>query len=98
MAAYVIVDMVVTDSARYDRYRPLAEAAVHAHGGRYLARGGQVEVLEGDREPNRTVVLEFPDLETAKQWYHGEAYRQARAIREGAGTGSFIVVEGIEAR
>jgi uncharacterized protein (DUF1330 family) len=93
--AYVIVDMDVTDPDRYAAaYVPLAGPAVEAAGGRYLARGGRTEVLEGDRQPHRTVILEFPDLDAARAWYESPAYVEARAAREGAATGSFIAVEG----
>ena len=81
MAAYVIVNVDVTDPARYDAYRPLAAASIEAAGGRYLARGGAAEVLEGSTPAHRLVVLEFPDAATARSWYDGEAYRAARAPR-----------------
>jgi uncharacterized protein (DUF1330 family) len=93
--AYVVVDMDVTDPARYATYRDLAAPAVEAAGGRFLARGGATEVLEGDRVPNRTVILEFPDLAAARAWYDSPAYLAARAARDGAGVGSFIAVEGV---
>ncbi len=93
--AYVIVDMDVTDPERYAAYRELARPAVEAGGGRFLARGGATEVLEGDRVPHRTVILEFPDMDTARAWYHSPAYVEARRAREGAAVGSFIAVEGI---
>lgn len=92
--AYVIVDMDVHEPDRYAEYRALSGPAVEAGGGRYLARGGATEVLEGDRVPNRTVLIEFPDVASAKAWYDSPAYVAARKAREGACTGSFIVVEG----
>ena len=95
MPAYVLVDVDVTDPDRYDRYRPLAAASVEQHGGRYLVRGGASEVLEGDRRPNRLVVLEFPDADAARAWYHSEAYGEAKATRAGACIGSFILVDGV---
>jgi uncharacterized protein (DUF1330 family) len=94
--AYVLVDVDVTDPEQYDRYRPLAAASVEAYGGRYVVRGGATEVLEGDRVPNRLVVLEFPDPDTARRWYHSPEYAEAKATRAGAATGSFILVEGME--
>jgi len=94
VVAYVLVDVDVTDPDRYDEYKVLAAAAVDQHGGRYLARGGATEVLEGDRRPNRLVVIEFPDADTARTWYHSPEYQAAKAARAGAATGSFIVVDG----
>jgi len=94
--AYVIVDMDVTDPDRYAaEYVPLSGPSVEAAGGRYIARGGATEVLEGDRQPHRTVLIEFDSVEAAKTWYESPAYRIARAARDGAAVGSFIVVEGI---
>jgi uncharacterized protein (DUF1330 family) len=93
--AYVIVDIDVTDPEKYEGYRVLAGPAVEAAGGRYLARGGITAVLEGDRVPNRIVLLEFPDLDAAQAWYDSPQYVEARAKREGAAVGSLIAVEGV---
>jgi uncharacterized protein (DUF1330 family) len=93
--AYVIVDMLVTDPDAYARYRDLAGPAVARYGGRYVARGGATEVLEGDRVPNRTVLLEFPDPDAARRWYDSPEYGEARAVRANAATGSFVLVEGV---
>ncbi len=95
VTAYVLVDVDVTDPEQYDRYRPLAAASVEQYGGRYLVRGGASEVFEGDRVPARLVVLEFPDADAARRWFHSPEYEEAKAIREGAAIGSFILVEGV---
>ena len=95
MTAYVIVEVEVTDTDAYEVYKPLAAAAVEAHRGRYIARGGATELLEGAPEPARIVVLEFPDADSARRWYHSPEYQAAKATREGAGTGRFFVVEGL---
>ncbi len=93
--AYVIVDADITDPDRYASvYAPLAGPSVEAAGGRYLARGGRTVVLEGDRQPHRTVIIEFPDLDAAQAWYDSPAYVEARAARAGAANASFIAVEG----
>ena len=95
MPAYVVVDAEVTDPDRFAEYRDRATAAVEAHGGRYIARGGAVEPLEGDWSPSRVTLVEFRDLETAKRFYDSEEYRHARAAREGAATFRMIATEGI---
>jgi uncharacterized protein (DUF1330 family) len=95
MSAYVLVDVEVTDAEQYDRYRPLAAASVEQYGGRYIVRGGASEVLEGDRVPHRLVVLEFPDADAARRWYHSPEYAEAKATRAGAAVGSFVIVEGV---
>ncbi len=95
MPAYVIVETNVTDQEQYDRYKEAARPAIAAYGGRYLARGGELATFEGDWDPTRIVVLEFPDLETAKRWYASEEYGEARKLREGAATLNVVAVEGI---
>jgi uncharacterized protein (DUF1330 family) len=94
VTAYVLVDVDIKDPDAYDAYKPLAAAAVEQYGGRYLARGGASEVLEGDRVPGRLVVLEFPDADTARRWYHSPEYGNAKNARTGAAIGSFILVDG----
>ena len=94
MAAYVIVQGEVTDPARYERYKAAAGPTVEAAGGRYIVRGGACEGLEGDPPPARTVVLEFPDRQTAVDWYNGAAYTAAKEQRDGAAKLNFYVVDG----
>lgn len=94
MAAYLIARIDVTDPARYEEYKELAHAAVGAHGGRYVVRGGDHETLEGDIEERRLVVLEFADMATARAFYHSPEYAAAKARREGAATGQFVLVDG----
>jgi uncharacterized protein (DUF1330 family) len=95
MAAYVIAEVEVRDTERFERYRALAAASIAAHGGRYLARGGRLETLEGDWRPGRIVVIEFPDVERARAWYESEHYRAAREARAGVARMRMIVVEGL---
>ena len=95
MPAYVIVETDVTDPEQYEHYRDVAPASIAAHGGRYVVRGGELAIFEGDWNPSRVVVLEFPDLETAKQWYDSEDYREARKLREGAANLHMVAVEGV---
>ena len=94
MTAYVIYQGEVTDPVRYEEYKAKAAASIEAAGGRYVVRGGDVDALEGD-PPGRTVVLEFPTREAAAAWYHGAAYREARAMREGAARARMYVVDGV---
>ncbi len=95
MPAYVIVETNITDPEQYERYRDAAPASIAAHGGRYLVRGGELAVFEGDWDPARVVVLEFPDLETAKRWYASEEYGEARQLREGAAKLNVVAVAGL---
>jgi uncharacterized protein (DUF1330 family) len=94
MSAYVIANVDVRDPARYAEYIKLTPATVAAFGGRFIARGGRSETLEGDVLAKRLVILEFDTYENAKAWYASEGYRIAMAIRQSASTGSFMLVEG----
>jgi uncharacterized protein (DUF1330 family) len=95
MPAYVIADVDVSDPARYAEYRQRVPATVAAYGGRFLARGGAHEVLEGNWQPHRVVVLEFPSLEQARRWHESEEYREPKAIRVAASRTNAIIVEGV---
>jgi uncharacterized protein (DUF1330 family) len=94
MSAYVIADVKVTDPAGYEPYRPLAAASIARFGGRFLVRGGAATLFEGTPAPERIVVIEFPDAETARRWYHSEEYQHAVRIRQANSTGRVILVEG----
>jgi uncharacterized protein (DUF1330 family) len=97
MPAYVIVDCEVSDPERYETYKALAPPAIAKFGGRYLVRGGDVTPLEGDWQPSRVVILEFPDVETAKRFYASPEYSAARAKRADAAIMNMIVVPGVSA-
>lgn len=97
MPAYVVADVGVTDPARYEDYKKLAPAAIAKHGGRYLARGGETAVLEGDWRPGGVVVLEFPSLAQAKAFYDSAEYGEARRARAGAARMNMVVVDGVQA-
>ena len=95
MPAYVIIETDIHDPEQYERYKAASPAAVAGGGGRFLARGGELAVLEGDWDPARIVVLEFPDLETVKRWYDSPDYQEAKRLREGAASLRMIAVEGL---
>ncbi len=95
MAAYVIYQGEVLDPEAYERYKPLAAESIAAAGGRYLVRGGDIDVLEGEPPPGRTVVLEFPSMAAARSWFDDEGYREARAVRSAASVVRAYIVEGI---
>jgi uncharacterized protein (DUF1330 family) len=96
MAAFVIVETDITDPDQYERYKEASPRAVAAGGGRFVVRGGELAVLEGDWHPPRLVVLEFDDLAAAKRWYESEIYQQAKQLREGAAHLRMVAVQGIE--
>jgi uncharacterized protein (DUF1330 family) len=94
MPAYVVVDITVRDKAEYERYKGAAAAAVAAYGGRYLVRGGNVQVLEGSWLPPRFVILEFPTVEAARAWWASSEYAPAKALRQRIADTNMILVEG----
>ena len=96
MSAYVIVNVAVRDPEIYKEYAMQAPATISAHGGRYLARAGKTEVLEGDVVPNRVVILEFPSYERAREWWNSEMYRLPKALRRSASEASMILVDGVQ--
>ncbi|HXY81849.1 MAG TPA: DUF1330 domain-containing protein [Gaiellaceae bacterium] len=93
--AYLIVETDIHDSAQYELYKAASPGAVAAGGGRFLARGGELAVLEGDWSPKRLVVLEFEDLAAIRRFYDSTDYREARALREGAATLHMVAVQGL---
>ncbi len=96
MPAYVIVETDVSDPERYEQYKAASPGAIAAGGGRFLVRGGELVVLEGDWQPSRLVVLEFEDLAAAKRWYESEAYQGAKKLREGAAHLRMVAVQGVD--
>jgi uncharacterized protein (DUF1330 family) len=96
MPAYVIFDIHVDDHDAYAPYREPAGAAVEQYGGRYLARGGASEVLEGEWDVDRLVILEFPSMDQARAFYRSPEYQKVVPIRQGASRGRGVLLAGVE--
>jgi uncharacterized protein (DUF1330 family) len=94
MPAYIIVETDIHDPEQYERYKEASPGAVAAGGGRFLVRGGELAVLEGDWQPKRLVLLEFDDLDAAKRFYESPAYQEAKRLREGAADLNMVAVQG----
>ncbi len=94
MPAYIIARVEVTNWERYREYTKATPAAIKHFGGRFIVRGGEAVTLEGPEETRRVVIIEFPTLERAKEFFHSEEYSQVKKLREGAATGQFIVIDG----
>jgi uncharacterized protein (DUF1330 family) len=95
MSAYVTADVEVIDADGYEDYRRQVPAAIAAHGGRYLMRGGATEKLEGSWLPKRCVILEFPSMAAFKVWWDSPEYQTLRAIRERTTKSHLVVTEGV---
>ena len=91
---YVIANIDITNPAQMAEYRTWSTEAVAAHGGEFIVRGGQQQVLEGAAH-TRTVVIRFPTYAAAQAFYDSAEYRKARQVREGAGTFNMVCVEGV---
>jgi uncharacterized protein (DUF1330 family) len=96
MPAYLIVETDITDPEQYEQYKAASPGAVAAGGGRFLVRGGELAVLEGDWTPKRLVMIEFEDLDAAKRFYESSAYQEAMKLREGAAHLRMVAVQGVE--
>ena len=95
MSAYVIANVTVKDPVRYEDYRRLVTPTVAKYGGRFIARGGKVEVLEGEWQPNRLVLLEFPSMEQAHAWWSSPEYTEAKHIRHGCAGTEMLLADGV---
>jgi uncharacterized protein (DUF1330 family) len=97
MSGYLIADVTdVNDRGLYERYQPLVPPSLRAFNGSYLARGGDVTVLEGSWHPRRLVIVSFESAARAAAWWDSDQYRDARRMRHAAAQTNMIVVEGTE--
>jgi uncharacterized protein (DUF1330 family) len=94
MSAYVVTQIEIHDSERYETYKKMSLASIGAFGGRFIVRGGKVETLEGTWSPKRFVVVEFPSIARAKEWWSSQEYAAAKKLRQEIATSEMIVVEG----
>jgi uncharacterized protein (DUF1330 family) len=95
MAAYVVVDITVQDPKTYEEYRRLAPPSIAQYGGRYIVRGGETSILEGDWSPARLVILEFPTVDAARAWWASPEYAEAKSLRQQCASADMIVVAGM---
>ena len=95
MSAYLVVQVEVTEPAGYDEYKKMVPSSLAAYGGKFVVRGGGCETLEGSWHPKRLVVLEFPSVAKAKEWWASNEYREAKALRQRTAKTEMIVVEGV---
>ena len=96
MSVYLISNVTVRDASAFETYRTRAAASINAFGGRYLVRGGDISVLEGQPSSSAIVVVEFPDAATAQRWYASPEYAVALEVRDQALVRSLILVDGVK--
>lgn len=95
MSAYIIVEVDIHNAEEYEDYKKLTPASLQPFNGKFIVRGGATETLEGNWQPKRIVVLEFPDKDSAKQWWSSEEYAPAKALRQRTASTRMIMVEGV---
>ncbi len=94
MPAYIIGRIDIRDRGAYGEYVRHTPRVISQFGGRFIVRGGETVTLEGPEEKLRLVVIEFPTLEAAREFYRSEAYQEVKKLREGAGDAQFVAVDG----
>lgn len=96
--AYVVAEVVVHDPVQYQAYREKVLPNIQASGGQFLVRGGQRVQCEGlddaHHDQIRTIILEFPSLEEAREWYDSAAYAELKLLRQAASQTRMFIVEG----
>ncbi len=96
MPAYVVVEIQVHDPVVFEEYKQLSPKTLELYGGKYLARGGETETLEGNWSPQRLVILEFESMEKARIWYNSPEYQHAKSFRVRAADSNFVLTQGYQ--
>jgi uncharacterized protein (DUF1330 family) len=96
MPAYVVAEVDVDDPEAYKLYADKAPGVTQPAGGRYLARAGETECLEGEPPRSRIVLIEFADMEKARAFYYGKAYQEIIPLRQAASRGRLFLVDGVK--
>jgi uncharacterized protein (DUF1330 family) len=96
MSAYVVFDVEIRDMTKYQEFIKGVKPAIDAAGARYLARGGEHKVYEGDWEPRRIVLLEFPSVAAWEEFYTGPTYQGLKAIRDECSSARLVSVQGLD--
>jgi uncharacterized protein (DUF1330 family) len=95
MPAYLIAEHTITDAAKFEEYRTKVAPMIARHGGRYLTRPGSHKILErGNWQPERVVIIEFPNMGTLKAWYDSPEYQPLIAMRQACAAGMLITIDG----
>ena len=95
MAAYIVVQIEITDPETFETYRAQVPATLEPYGGEFIVRGGDMEILEGEWAVPRCVVIRFPGKESAKAWYASAEYEDPKALRQASANTNMIVLDGV---
>lgn len=96
MSAYIIAEVKVHDAQIYEDYKSQVQPTLEQYGGRFLVRGGDTQLLEGDWNPPRLVVLEFPSGDAARAWWSSSEYAEPKALRQRSAVTQMILAEGAD--
>ena len=96
MPTYIVGDIHISDPASYQGHLPRALATIARFGGRVVAGGGKIDLLEGDPMPERIFIIEFPTADSARRWYQSDDYQEALKTRLSASHGRVFLIEGNE--
>ena len=96
MPAYAVIDIDVKDQARYEEYKKKGALTIEQYNGKPLIRGGEVEVVEGNWQPKRMVIIEFKDMEALKRWWSSPEYSEAKKLRHQAAQANVVFIEGLK--
>lgn len=94
MSAYIVATVSISDPETYKQYTAKTPALIARHGGKFIARGNDVDTLEGDVFKDRMVIIEFPSRQALQNWYNDPEYQEALLIRQSASQGRVLAVEG----
>lgn len=94
MSAYIVGRVDIRDPEAYREYMRHTPRVLNRFEGRFVVRGGKTEMLEGNEETRRLVVIEFPSMDHAKRFYGSEEYQKTKMLREGSGDAQFVLVDG----
>ena len=95
MTAYIVANVQITNPERYPEYRDRVAETVSRYGGKYLVRGGKVDVLEGEWEPQRLVIIEFESVERCYEWYNSLEYTPLNQLRHEVAETQLVIVAGL---
>ena len=95
MKAYVVVQETINDQMTFDSYRKDVPATLEEFGGRFIVRGGELSICEGEWKHPRLVVLEFPSRAAAEGWYNSPAYQKLVPLRLKSADGNLVIVDGV---
>ncbi|WP_271785454.1 DUF1330 domain-containing protein [Aquimarina algiphila] len=95
MPAYAILDLKVFDKEKLQEYKKVAPEIIKKFGGKIIIRGGESNTVEGNWNPERIVMIEFPNYETANNWWNSDEYKIATELRKKGANTNVLIIDGI---